>query len=49
MFDGTAEGWKEMFIETMFPSEETLGRCGIMKDFGAGNDAVAKMWGDVRA
>ena len=45
MFDGTAEGWKEMFIETMFPSEETLNRCGVMKDFGkAGDKAVGDMW-----
>ncbi|MBO4323234.1 MAG: extracellular solute-binding protein [Clostridia bacterium] len=48
LFDGTAEGWKEMFIEMMFPSEETLNRCGVMKDFGAGKDAVVKMWGNVK-
>ena len=34
IFDGTPAGWKEMFIETMFPSAETLNRCGVMKDFG---------------
>lgn len=45
MFDGTSEGWKEMFIETMFPSSETLNRCGVMKDFGmAGDKAVDDMW-----
>ena len=42
LFAGTAEGWKDMFIETMFPSEETRNRCGVMKDFG-GNSAVTKM------
>lgn len=45
MFEGTDEGWKEMFIETMFPSAETLNRCGVMKDFGtSGDSAVAQMW-----
>ena len=44
LFDDTAEGWKEMFMETMFPSAETLNRCGVMKDFGSGNDAVSDMW-----
>ena len=47
MFDGTAEGWKEMFIETMFPSAETLNRCGIMKDFGDRKTAVGRMWSDI--
>ena len=49
MFDGTTEGWKEMFIETMFPSAETLNRCGIMKDFGSGKTAVGRMWSDIVA
>ena len=48
MFEGTADGWKEMFIETMFPSEEVLNRCGIMKDFGDRKDAVGKMWSNVK-
>lgn len=48
MFAGAAEGWKEMFIETMFPSAETLNRCGVMKDFGAsGNSAIRSMWSRV--
>ena len=48
MFEGTAEGWKEMFIETMFPSAETLNRCGVMKDFGDGKTAVTTMWGNIQ-
>ena len=47
IFEGTAEGWKEMFLETMFPSTETLNRCGVMKDFGNGQSAVTRMWGNV--
>ena len=49
MFSGTATGWKEMFIDMMFPSVATLNRCGIMKDFGAaGKTAVANMWSAVQ-
>ena len=48
MFEGTAEGWKEMFIEMMFPSAETLNRCGVMKDFGAGKSNVTNMWGRIQ-
>lgn len=48
MFDDTPEGWKEMFIETMFPSTETLNRCGVMKDFGDGKNAVVDMWASIR-
>ena len=49
MFDGTAEGWKEMFIEMMFPTEEILNRCGVMKDFGvSGDKAVTEMWSNIQ-
>jgi len=48
LFEDTDKGWKEMFIETMFPSEETLTRCGVMKDFGQGKTAVTVMWGNVQ-
>ena len=48
MFEGTAAGWKEMFIETMFPSAETLNRCGVMKDFGDGKNSVTNMWAAVQ-
>ncbi len=48
MFDDTPDGWKEMFIETMFPSAETLNRCGVMKDFGEGKNAVVDMWASIR-
>lgn len=48
IFEDTEEGWKEMFIETMFPSDETLNRCGVMKDFGDGKTRVTRMWGNVQ-
>ena len=45
MFEGTSEAWKEMFLETMFPSAETLNRCGVMKDFApADYENVSRMW-----
>ena len=48
MFEGVDEAWVEMFIETMFPSEETLARCGVMRDYGQeGQDAVSSMWGAI--
>ena len=40
--------WREMFLETMFPSDETLNRCGVMKDFGSGQSNVDKMWSAVK-
>jgi len=40
--------WRAMFIETMFPSAETLNRCGVMKDFGDGKSAVATMWSSIQ-
>ena len=49
IFNGTPAGWKDMFMETMFPSAETLNRCGVMKDFGSGNSEVVKMWGNIVA
>ncbi|MBR1746809.1 MAG: extracellular solute-binding protein [Clostridia bacterium] len=42
------EDWKAMFIETMFPSEETLNRCGVMRDLKAGNTAVIDMYSDIQ-
>ena len=49
MFEDTEEGWKEMFIETMFPSEEVLNRCGVMKDFGAAKEEIGKMFAKIIA
>ena len=48
MFEGTDEEWRAMFIETMFPSADTLNRCGVMKDLGEGKTAVNKMWANLQ-
>ena len=31
-------------FSTHYPDEETLARCGIMRDFGERNDEVLKLW-----
>ncbi len=43
-FDGTEDGWKEMYLDMMFPSQETLNRCGIMKDAKDRQNALNLMW-----
>ena len=48
MLKGVDPAWRAMFIETMFPSEATLSRCGVMKDFGNGKNAVAAMWSSIQ-
>ena len=47
MFEGVSEEWKEMFIDMMFPSEQTLSRCGVMRDYAEKERAVATMWSQV--
>ena len=44
MFDGVSDEWKDMFLETMFPSAATLARCGVMKDIKTGKDDLIQMW-----
>lgn len=41
------EGWRDMFIDMMFPSSETLARCGVMQDYAERERAVATMWSQV--
>lgn len=49
MFEGVSPKWKEMFMETMFPSAETLNRCGVMKDFGSAKGRIGEMWALISA
>ncbi len=44
MFEGVSDEWKDMFLETMFPSAATLARCGVMKDIKTGKDDLIQMW-----
>ncbi len=46
-FDGTYDGFKEMYLEMMFPSEETMARCAVMMDLGEFNEALDEMWIEV--
>lgn len=48
IFESVEEDWKEMFIETMFPSAETLNRCGVMKNLPTeGKNALTRMWANI--
>ena len=47
--DDYFEGFKEMYLEMMFPSAEVLSRCGVMRDFGMKrNTDLDSMWIDVK-
>ena len=48
LFENVSDEWKAMYIETMFPSEETLNRCGSLKDFGDQKSAVSAMWKSIK-
>lgn len=47
-FADTRDGFKEMYMEMMFPSDEVLSRCAIMKDFGEFNLKLDDMWIQVK-
>ncbi len=47
MFDGTSDEWRDMYLDMLFPSEQTLLRCGVMKDFGANEQAINRMFTEV--
>lgn len=46
---GKEEWFKQMYIDMMFPSEQVLARCGVMRDFGkAWSTELDSMWIDVK-
>ena len=47
-FEGTEEDFRDMYLDMMFPSAETLSRCAIMKDFGELNFELDGMWIDIK-
>ena len=47
MFAGTEEGWKEMYIDMLFPPADALNRCGQMLDYGANEGKVLRAMTDV--
>ena len=50
--EGAAAGeeakWREMYLDMMFPSAETLNRCGTMRDFGKRDGDISVKWANVR-
>ncbi|MBR2967270.1 MAG: extracellular solute-binding protein [Clostridia bacterium] len=42
------EDWKNMYIDAFFPSNETLARCGTMRDYGANDAKVSLAWNNVK-
>lgn len=46
--EGAAEGWREMYLDMLFPSEETLARCGTMRDFGDKDGTISEAWSNAR-
>ena len=46
-FEGTYEGFKEMYLNMLFPDEKTLSRCAVMIDFGKYNEKLDNMWMDI--
>ncbi|MCM1368453.1 MAG: ABC transporter substrate-binding protein [Roseburia sp.] len=48
-FDGTYDGFKQMYIDMIFPPADVLARCSVMRDFGAKmNTELDSMWIDVK-
>lgn len=45
---GAAEGWREMYLDMLFPSATTIARCGTMRDFGDRDAYVSTQWNNVR-
>lgn len=47
--DDYYEGFKQMYLDMMFPPADVLARCGIMRDFGMKmNTELDSMWIDVK-
>lgn len=46
-FEGTDEGWKEMYMDMMFPCPETLLRCGVMKMYKKNSSKINLMFADI--
>ena len=45
---GEEAAWKAMYLDMMFPSAETLSRCGTMRDFGSRDADISVKWANVR-
>lgn len=45
---GEEEAWRQMYLDMLFPSAETLNRCGTMRDYGSRDADISVKWYDVR-
>lgn len=45
---GEEAAWREMYLDMMFPSAETLERCGTMRDYGDRDADISVQWANVR-
>ena len=45
---GEEEAWRAMYLDMMFPSAETLLRCGTMRDYGDRDADISVKWYNVR-
>lgn len=41
------EEWGKMYIDMLFPSQNTLRRCGTMRDYGPRDGAISTRWANV--
>lgn len=41
-------GWKDMYMEMLFPSDVTIKRCGTMRDYGDRDGDISVKWNNVR-
>lgn len=50
--EGAAQGeeaaWRAMYLDMLFPSAETLNRCGTMRDYGDRDADISVKWNNVR-
>lgn len=44
----SGQAWRDMYIDTLFPSPETLARCGTMRDFKDADAEISVKWANVR-
>lgn len=44
----SGQEWRDMYIDMLFPSDATLARCGVMRDYKGANDAFVNAWAEVR-
>ena len=43
-YSDMSEEWKEMYFDMLFPSKETLNRCGIMRDYKDRDGDITLKW-----